>query len=244
MSQAIVVIEDDAQIRRVVEGYLQQAGYRVFSAADGTTGLALVRRERPALLVLDLMLPGLDGWEITRRLRSGDDPALAGLYIIMLTARVEETERVVGLEIGADDYVIKPFSPRELVARVRAALRRLDAAPQNDSAQILRAGPLRLDPVYYALTLDGAAVELTTTEFDLMFHFMRHPGRPFSRSELLDVSLGDALGDVSAYERTIDVHVKNIRRKLGDGGRNSRFIETVHGIGYRFVPQADERPGQ
>ncbi|MBI3958576.1 MAG: response regulator transcription factor [Chloroflexi bacterium] len=242
MSQTIVVIEDDAQIRRVVEGYLQQAGYRVFSAADGTTGLALVRRERPSLLVLDLMLPGLDGWDITRRLRSGDDPALAGLYIVMLTARVEETDRVVGLEIGADDYVTKPFSPRELVARVRAALRRLENTSQSENAQILRAGPLRLDPVYYTLTLDGAPIDLTSTEFDLLFHFMRHPGRPFTRSELLDVSLDDALGDVSAYERTIDVHVKNIRRKLGDAGRNSRFIETVHGIGYRFVPQTDERP--
>ena len=238
MTQTIVVIEDDAQIRRVVEGYLQQAGYRVFAAADGVAGLALVRRERPALLVLDLMLPGLDGWEMTRRLRSGDHPALAGLYIVMLTARVEETERVVGLEIGADDYVTKPFSPRELVARVRAALRRLEGAAQAEDSQILRAGPLRLDPVYYTLTLDGAPVELTTTEFELLTHFMRHPGRPFSRSELLDVSLDDALGDVSAYERTIDAHVKNIRRKLGDGGRNSRFIETVHGIGYRFVPQS------
>lgn len=244
MSQTIVVIEDDAQIRRVVEGYLQQAGYRVFSAADGVAGLALVRRERPSLLVLDLMLPGLDGWEITRRLRSGDDPTLAGLYIVMLTARVEETDRVVGLEIGADDYVTKPFSPRELVARVRAALRRLESAAQSESAQILRAGPLRMDPVYYTLTLDGAPVDLTTTEFDLLLHFMRHPGRPFTRNELLDVSLDDTLGDASAYERTIDVHVKNIRRKLGDGGRNSRFIETVHGVGYRFVPQAEERPAR
>lgn len=241
MTQTIVVIEDDAQIRRVVEGYLQQAGYRVFAAADGVAGLALVRRERPALLVLDLMLPGLDGWEITRRLRSGDDPSLAGLYIVMLTARVEETDRVVGLEIGADDYVIKPFSPRELVARVRAALRRLESAPQAESSQILRAGPLRLDPVYHKVTLDGAPLDLTSTEFDLLLHFMRHPGRPFSRNELLDVSLDDTLGDVSAYERTIDAHIKNIRRKLGDAGRNSRFIETVHGIGYRFVPQPDEK---
>ncbi len=244
MNQTIVVIEDDAQIRRVVEGYLQQAGYRVFAAADGVTGLALVRRERPALLVLDLMLPGLDGWEITRRLRSGDDPALVGLYIVMLTARIEETDRVVGLEMGADDYVTKPFSPRELVARVRAALRRLDNVPQTENAQILRTGPLRLDPVYYTLTLDGAPIELTTTEFDLLAHFMRHPGRPFTRSELLDISLDDALGDVSAYERTIDVHMKNIRRKLGDGGRKSRFIETVHGMGYRFLPQPDAEAAQ
>jgi len=240
MNQTIVVIEDDAQIRRVVEGYLRQAGYQVFSAADGATGLALVRRERPALLVLDLMLPGMDGWEITRRLRGGDDPALAGLYITMLTARAEETDRVVGLELGADDYVTKPFSPRELVARVRAALRRLESLQANDNTQIVKMGQLQLDPVYRILTLAGAPIDLTATEFDLLHHLMRHPGRPFTWDELLDVSLRDAMGDVSAYERTIDAHVKNIRRKLGDSGRRSRFIETVHGVGYRFAPQAGE----
>ncbi len=243
MTTTIVIIEDDLQIRRVVEGYLTQAGYRVLTAGDGVTGLALVQQEKPALLVLDLMLPGMDGLEICRRLRSSNDPALANIYIIMLTARVEETDRVVGLELGADDYVTKPFSPRELVARIRAALRRLGAPAQMGATQVLQAGELRLDPVYRTVTLAGQPVDLTATEFELLHHFMRHPGRPFTRAQLLDVTQDDAVGDVSAYQRTIDVHVKNIRHKLGDSGRNSRFIETVHGVGYRFVPRVTQEKG-
>lgn len=239
MSTTILIIEDDAQIRRVVEGYLQQAGYHVLTAADGIAGLALAQQMKPALLVLDLMLPGLDGLEIARRLRAHSDPGVAGVYIIMLTARVEETDRIVGLELGADDYVTKPFSPRELVARVRAALRRLETIPNAGEIQVLQAGALRLDPNYRTLTLDGKLIELTSTEFDLLHHFMLHPGRPFSRSDLLDVTQPDAIGDIAAYERTIDVHVKNLRQKLGAGGRHSRFVETVHGIGYRFVPEAE-----
>lgn len=239
MSTTILVIEDDAQIRRVVEGYLKQAGYHILTAGDGITGLALAQQTKPHLLILDLMLPGLDGLEIARRLRAHSDPGIAGIYIIMLTARVEETDRIVGLELGADDYVTKPFSPRELVARVRAALRRLETVPNANEIQVLQAGLLRLDPSYRTLTLDGKAVELTSTEFDLIHHFMLHPGRPFSRGDLLDVTQPDAAGDISAYERTIDVHVKNLRQKLGASGRHSRFIETVHGIGYRFVPEAE-----
>lgn len=239
MSTTILIIEDDAQIRRVVEGYLKQAGYHVLTAADGIAGLALAQQMKPTLLVLDLMLPGLDGLEIARRLRAHSDPGVAGIYIIMLTARVEETDRIVGLELGADDYVTKPFSPRELVARVRAALRRLETIPNASEIQVLQAGALRLDPNYRTLTLDGKLVELTSTEFDLLHHFMLHPGRPFSRSDLLDVTQPDAIGDIAAYERTIDVHVKNLRQKLGAGGRHSRFVETVHGIGYRFVPEAE-----
>ena len=239
MSTTILVIEDDAQIRRVVEGYLKQAGYHVLTAADGIAGLALAQQAKPHLLILDLMLPGLDGLEIARRLRAHSDPGVAGVYIIMLTARVEETDRVVGLELGADDYVTKPFSPRELVARVRAALRRLETVPNASEIQVLQAGALRLDPSYRTVLLDGKTIDLTSTEFDLIHHFMLHPGRPFSRSDLLDVTQPDAAGDISAYERTIDVHVKNLRQKLGAGGRHSRFIETVHGIGYRFVPEAE-----
>lgn len=239
MNTSILLIEDDAQIRRVVEGYLKQAGYHVLTAADGIIGLALAQQMKPKLLVLDLMLPGLDGLEIARRLRASSDPALAGVYIIMLTARVEESDRVVGLELGADDYVTKPFSPRELVARVRAALRRLENMPNAHEIQVLQTGSLRLDPNYRTVTLDDKAVELTSTEFDLLHHFMLHPGRPFNRGDLLDVTQPDAFGDMAAYERTIDVHVKNLRQKLGAGGRHSRFIETVHGIGYRFAPDAE-----
>lgn len=237
----VAIVEDDQQIRRVVEGYLQQADYRVVTAADGPAGLALIEREKPALLVLDLMLPGLDGLELTRRLRASPDSSLANIYIIMLTARVEETDRVVGLEMGADDYVTKPFSPRELVARIRAAMRRLENRASIPTPSTLQAEDLRLDTEYRTVTLADQWVELTSTEFDLLHYFMKHPGRPFSRAELLDVTQSDAVGDVSAYERTIDVHVKNIRQKLGDAGRQSRFIETVHGVGYRFAPQV-QRP--
>jgi len=237
MPATIVVIEDDRQIRQVVEGYLQKAGYRVLTAMDGITGLALVEREQPDILVLDIMLPGRDGLHICRSLRASSNPALAGLYIILLTARVEETDRVVGLELGADDYVTKPFSPRELVARIRSVLRRQESHPQIADSRVLEAGRLRLDSVYRTVSLDEQLIDLTMTEFDLLHHFLLHPGRPFTRSELLDVTQGDAVGDVSAYERTVDVHVKNIRRKLGDMGRDNRFLETIHGIGYRFVPQ-------
>lgn len=236
MNATILVIEDDHQIRKVVEGYLRQAGYRVLTATDGTTGLALAQHEKPTLLVLDLMLPGMDGWEVTRRLRSSSDPALAQIYILMLTARVEETERVVGLELGADDYVTKPFSPRELVARVRSAMRRLETQAEQSAGPVLTVGTLRLDPTYRIVTLDGTPVELTSTEFDLLYYFMCHTSRPFTRAELLNVTQEDIFGDVSAYERTIDAHIKNLRQKLGGAGRHSRFIETVHGIGYRFVP--------
>ncbi|MEZ4860657.1 MAG: response regulator transcription factor [Caldilineaceae bacterium] len=235
MHETILIIEDDHQIRRVVEGYLQQAGYHVLTAADGELGLALAQREKPALLILDLMLPGLDGWEITRRLRGSNDPAVAELYIIMLTARVEETDRIVGLELGADDYVPKPFSPRELVARVRAALRRLEGPTANAAVQLLEADDLRLDPTYRTVTLADMRIDLTSTEFDLLHYLMRNPGRPFSRDQLLDTLQSTASDDI-AYERTIDAHIKNLRQKLGESGRNSRFIETVHGIGYRFTP--------
>lgn len=237
MPPLIAVIEDDAQIRRVVEGYLQRAGYRVHTALDGPAGLAFVQRERPDLVILDIMLPGIDGLEVARRLRRSDDPAVAGVYIILLTARVEETDRVVGLELGADDYVTKPFSPRELTARVRAALRRLADSGAHAASTRVEAGALILDPTYRTATLNGQVVELTATEFDLLEYLMRHPGRPFTRSQLLDVTQPDARGDAAAYERTIDAHIKNIRKKLDDSGRHSRYIETVHGVGYRFILQ-------
>ncbi len=237
MARTIVVVEDDRQIRKVVEGYLQQAGYRVLSSGDGANGLWIIQQEKPFLVVLDLMLPELDGWDITRRLRNSSDPALSSIYIIMLTARVEEADRVVGLELGADDYIAKPFSPRELVARVRSATRRISQQEQSTSAQVLQSDDLRLDPTYRVATVGDSPIDLTTTEFDLLHHLMLHPGRPFSRDELLDVTQPNALGDTAAYERTIDVHIKNLRQKLGDSGRDSRFIETVQRVGYRFVPQ-------
>lgn len=229
----ILVVEDDHQIRRVVQGYLERTGHRVLAVADGETGLALALAEKPALIVLDLMLPGLDGWEITRRLRQSSDPAIANVYILMLTARVEEADRIVGFTIGADDYMVKPFSPRELAARVQAALRRLERLPKSAAAQVLTSGGLRLDPSYRVATLDGLDLALTSVEFDLLYAMMRQPGRPFTRDELLTVAQTDS--DAGAYERTIDVHIKNLRQKLGGAGRHSRFIETVHGVGYRFI---------
>jgi two-component system alkaline phosphatase synthesis response regulator PhoP len=230
----LLVVEDDRQIRKVVEAYLAQAGFDVRATGDGPEALMLAQSIKPALIVLDLMLPGMDGMEIARRLRASHDPALAGVYIVMLTARVEETERVAGLEIGADDYVVKPFSPRELVARVQAAIRRLEQQPETRSAAVLESNGLRLDPHYRTVILHGAAIELTSTEFDLLCHLMRHPGQPFRRSQLLDVIEQPVSADAT-YERTVDAHIKNLRQKLGGAGRQSRFIETVHGLGYRFV---------
>ena len=237
MNPVIVVVEDDAQIRRVVDGYLQQAGYEVSTALDGPSGLAMIQQLQPDLIILDIMLPEMDGLEIVRRLRGSNIPALSSVYIIMLTARIEETDRVIGLELGADDYVIKPFSPRELVARVRSALRRLVVQTSDELEGEIHAGNLVMDPIYRTAMLDGAVVDLTATEFDLLSHLMRSPGRPFSRSQLLDITQPDPVGDDAAYERTIDAHIKNIRHKLGDAGRHSQFIETVHGVGYRFVRQ-------
>jgi two-component system alkaline phosphatase synthesis response regulator PhoP len=236
LTATILVIEDDRQIRRVVQGYLEQAGYRVLTAPDGESGLALAQHEKPALIVLDLMLPGIDGWTITRRLRQSSDPAVAAVHILMLTARVEEADRVQGLALGADDYVIKPFSPRELVARVQAALRRLQRLPGAATAQVLVQETLRLDPTYRSATLDGADVELTAVEFDILYTLMRQPGRPFTRDELLTVIQKSDNSSEFAYERTVDAHIKNLRHKLGGAGRHSRFIETVHGVGYRFSP--------
>jgi DNA-binding response OmpR family regulator len=235
----VLVIEDDRQIRRVVQGYLEQAGLHVLTAVDGEQGLLLAEHEQPALIVLDLMLPGIDGWEITRRLRRHPNLAVANVYILMLTARVEEADRVEGLQIGADDYMGKPFSPRELVARVQAAQRRLQRLPAAAAAQVVAGSGLRIDPLYRTVTLDGAPVHLTAVEFDLLLALARHPHRPFTRDELLsavEAGTTQRSGETDvAYERTIDAHIKNLRQKLGGAGRQSRFIETVHGVGYRFV---------
>jgi DNA-binding response OmpR family regulator len=233
---SLLVIEDDRQIRRIVQSYLEKAGYQVLAATDGIAGLALAQHEKPALIILDLMLLGLDGWEITRRLRQSADPAVATVHIIMLTARVDEADRVQGFMHGADDYVVKPFSPRELVARVQAALRRLRRLPNAAAAQVLVHGGLHLDPTYRSAMLDGEPVALTSVEFDLLFALMRQPGRPFTRDELLSVMQSNDDAPDAAFERTIDVHIKNLRHKLGGSGRHSRFVETIHGIGYRFVP--------
>jgi two-component system alkaline phosphatase synthesis response regulator PhoP len=224
MSSKILVVDDEAKIVKLVRSYLEQAGFTVVEANDGQTALIQARREKPDLVVLDLGLPGIDGIEVTRILRRERDTP-----IIMLTARVEDTDRIVGLELGADDYVTKPFNPRELLARVRAVLRRTSGAAP--APEMLRAGDLVLDLGGHQATLDGRPLDLTPTEFDLLTVLMQNPGRAFTRLELLERVQGYAY---EGYKRTIDAHVKNLRAKLGDDPRRPRYIQTVFGVGYKL----------
>lgn len=227
MSQTILVVDDDREIARLVRAYLEQAGFRVVCAYDGATALRLIGSERPALLVLDLMLPDRDGLELARSLRA--DRATASLPIIMLTARVDDTDRIVGLELGADDYVTKPFNPREVVARVRAVLRRSAGAPA--ASQQLSHGDLLLDLDAHRVMVAGTEVELTPTEFDLLALLLRNPGHAFTRSELIEQGLGYAY---AGMERTVDSHIKNLRKKLERDPGAPPLIETVYGVGYRL----------
>jgi DNA-binding response OmpR family regulator len=225
MPQTILVVDDEPQIVRVVRGYLEKAGYRVLTANNGQDALFVARQEKPDLVVLDLQMPKMDGLEFTRRVRA-EQPDVA---IIMLTARVEEMDRILGLELGADDYVTKPFSPRELVARVRAVLRRGERLSARDD--VLRERDLVLDAGRREVRKGDTLVDLTPTEFDLLATVMSAPGRAFSRSELLESIQGVAF---EAYERTIDVHIKNLRQKIEDDPSNPTYIGTVRGVGYRF----------
>jgi DNA-binding response OmpR family regulator len=224
----ILVVDDERQIVDIVRGYLSREGYQVISSYDGPGALEIARREQPDLVILDLMLPGLSGWDVCRKLR--EDSAVP---IIMLTAREDIADRIVGLELGADDYVSKPFDPRELVARVRAVLRR--GEPSENQSEIINHGGLRIETGSRQVSVAGRSVDLTPTEFDLLSVMARHPGRVFSRGQLLDRLQGD---DYEGYERTIDSHVKNLRKKLAPGAGDSPYITTVHGIGYRLeVPK-------
>ena len=223
----ILLVEDERPIREAVQAYLEREGYWVTPAADGAVALETASRKRFDLVVLDLNLPKVPGEEVCRRLREASD-----VPIIMLTAKGAEEERVRGLEIGADDYLVKPFSPRELVARVRALLRRAhaDIDPQRDR---LEYGGLVVDLPSHRVTLDGADVDLTASEYKLLVTLSRYPGRVYPRMELVEKVLGY---DFEGYERAIDSHVKNLRAKLGDDPREPRFIHTVTGVGYRFEP--------
>jgi DNA-binding response OmpR family regulator len=220
----VLIVDDEPKITRLVRDYLESSGFGVITAADGRAALMRARKERPDLVILDLGLPGLDGLDVTRSLRRDGD-----LPIIMLTARDDETDKLIGLELGADDYVTKPFSPRELVARVRAVLRRHD---RGSADEVLRAGALTLDVPRMRLEVDGRAVELTATEFGLLAAMARQPGRVFTRSQLLDAIHGVAF---ESYERAIDAHVKNIRRKIEANPHDPRHLLTVYGVGYRLA---------
>jgi two-component system alkaline phosphatase synthesis response regulator PhoP len=230
--KSVLVVEDDPRIAQIVQDYLRHAGFSVLITGDGTAALALARDRRPDLVVLDLGLPGIDGIEVARGLRRESQVPL-----IMLTARVEESDRLLGLEVGADDYVTKPFSPRELVARVRAVLRRtgmpgIPGASAKDEGGVLRRGDLVIDAGRMAITRSGVALDLTPTEFELVSALARRPGRVFTRSQLLDAVRGT---EVESFERAIDAHIKNIRRKLEADSRRPRYIITVYGMGYKFT---------
>lgn len=235
----VLVVDDDPTVAEVVAGYLDRAGFTVDRAADGPRALELAAAVRPDLVVLDLMLPGMDGLEVCRRLRA-DGP----VPVIMLTARGDEEDRILGLEVGADDYVTKPFSPRELVLRVGSVLRRAHARSADPRpAPLLRAGGLVLDPAARRATKDGAELALTLREFDLLSFLLRHPGRACSREELMHEVWGWEFGDVS----TVTVHVRRLRGKVEDDPARPRLIRTVWGVGYRFeadgVRPSDEPDG-
>ncbi|HEY8984738.1 MAG TPA: response regulator transcription factor [Streptomyces sp.] len=232
----VLVVDDDPTVSEVVAGYLHRAGFAVDVAADGPTAVESARTERPDLVVLDLMLPGMDGLEVCRRLRTAGP-----LPVIMLTARGDEEDRVLGLEVGADDYVTKPFSPRELVLRVESVLRRAGALRAGHAEEPwLRAGRLALDPAARRATRDGAELALTIREFDLLEYFLRHPGQATSREQLMQRVWGWEFGDLS----TVTVHVRRLREKVEDDPARPELISTVWGIGYRFdAPGSLEEPG-
>ena len=225
--QTILVVEDELEIARLIRDYLERAGFAVRTAGDARTATEAARAAPPDLVVLDLGLPGGDGLDVIRAIRTS-----SRLPIIVVTARGDETDRVVGLELGADDYVVKPFSPRELVARVRSVLRRSEAAASAGPAELIRAGGLEIDTGRMRVAVDGRPVELTATEFELLTTLARQPGRVFTRGQLLDALHGVAL---ESYERAIDAHIKNIRRKLQPVPGAPQHIQTVYGVGYRFA---------
>jgi two-component system, OmpR family, alkaline phosphatase synthesis response regulator PhoP len=232
-TRTIAVIDDEPGIVQIARDYLERSGFRVVAAADGSAALRVVRAEQPSLVVLDLMMPEIDGLDVLRALRA--DPATRALPVILLTARVEETDRLIGLELGADDYITKPFSPRELVARVRAVLRRSEG--QRDESGLLRIGDLQIDLQRRIVRLRDATLDLTATEFDLLSIMAREPGRPFTRAQLIEL-----VYDVSyvGFDRTIDAHIKNLRRKIEPDPRSPIYILTLYGVGYKFAEAQDE----
>jgi two-component system alkaline phosphatase synthesis response regulator PhoP len=224
MNELILVVDDERKIVKLARDYLERGGFQVLTAADGVTALATARHERPDLVVLDLNLPGMDGLDVCRALRRE-----SAVPIIMLTARVEESDRLIGLELGADDYISKPFSPRELVARVRAVLRRVQGGVHQPG--LVRAGDLEIDLTGHRVTRGGNPIRLSRTEFKLLATLAQHPGQTFSRAQLLDRLHGVAY---EGYDRSIDAHIKNLRRKLEPDPAEPTYVLTVYGIGYQF----------
>jgi len=225
MQELILVVDDEPKIVKLTRDYLEKDGFRVISAGNGAVALEMARREHPDLVVLDLLLPDMDGWEVCRSLRRETD-----VPIIMLTARSEESDQIVGLELGADDYITKPFSPKTLVARVRALLRRTQGRLKPQA--VIRADRLEIDLEAHRATLDGETIHLTPNEFKLLAVLAQHPGQLFSREQLLDHLHGEVIG---SFDRSVDSHIKNLRRKLEPDPAHPSFIETVYGVGYRFM---------
>lgn len=223
----VLIVEDEVKIARLVRDYLTQAGFDVVEATDGPSGLAMARSEKPDMIVLDLGLPGMDGLDVTRHIRK-----TSSVPIIMLTARTDESDRIVGLELGADDYVDKPFSPKELVARIRAVLRRADAT--LGGGEMVKAGDLSIDIPKRRVIVNGAAIELTSTEFDLLLTLVRQPGRIYTRAQLLDAMHGVSF---ESYERSVDAHIKNLRRKIEPDQTRPARILTVYGVGYKYADE-------
>lgn len=220
-----LVVDDDAKIVKVLTAYLERDGYQVLAAADGDAALRLTEREQPDVVLLDVMLPGRDGWEVCREIRR-----TSAVPIIMLTARDDEIDRIVGLELGADDYVSKPFSPREVMARIRAVLRRTHR--QEAAPAVLRRDGVVLDLAARTAAVAGQPVDLTPTEFKLLELFLRHPGQVFTRLQLVEKIQGYAY---EGYERTVDSHIKNLRKKIGDAAGEAQRIKTVYGVGYKWT---------
>lgn len=225
--KTILVVDDDQRLRELVAEYLESRGFAVLTAEDGEDGLARLRGEAVDLVVLDVMMPGLDGFEVVREMRK-----TTRIPVIMLTARGDETDRIVGLEIGADDYMPKPFNPRELLARIQAVLRRTDTSAATSS--FLEAGALRVDLDRREVRLDGALVDLTTTEFEILRTLVANAGRVIPRERLMELARGD---EYASFERSVDVHVSHIRKKLGDDSKNPTYVKTVRGVGYT-MPKA------
>lgn len=230
MTQKILVVDDEPQIVKVLKAYLEKEGYVVVTASDGKVALDTFDREKPGFIILDLNLPSMDGLDICKEIRSTSD-----VPILMLTARVEESDKLIGLEFGADDYVLKPFSPREVVARVRTILRR--ANPSIKTGEVVQIGGLTINVDLHKVTLHDKSIDLTPTEFEILLTLARNPKRVFSRLQIMEQAQGDAF---EGYERTIDAHIKNLRNKLEPNPKKPVFIQTVFGLGYKLELSGDE----